>query len=155
MTFSYTANPWASPDVPIDDVRFLIGDTTTPGLLQDGEILGLLANNANDPYGAAVEACTSLMAHFAREVDKTVGNASISASQRFKAYALLRTQIQAASTRHGGAPVPYAGGISIADMQSDLEDDDHVPSQFTVGMMDSHDSGESGQSNSFTEVTPE
>jgi hypothetical protein len=91
MTFTYTADP---TNVPIDMVRFIIGDTDANApLLADSEIEFLIATKGS-ANSAAQAACVKLMAKFAREVDYTIGPESVSASQRFEQYKLLLKELK-------------------------------------------------------------
>lgn len=146
MGWTYTASPYPipwpyvvglpAPQPCIDTVRFLLGDTIeTDPQLQDGEVAGLLAQNAGSPYQAAIEGCRALASYFARQADKSVGDLHILASQRSRAYLLLIKDLEAQAMRHD-APTPYMGGISVADKQIDQDDDDVVGPAFVKDMMD-------------------
>lgn len=146
MAYTYTATPYPvpwpyivgspPPQTCIDTVRFILGDTLeSDPQLQDGEVVGLLAQNVGDPYQSAIEGCRALATRYARQADKSVGDLRISASQKSKAYEAMVLQIQAQAIRFA-TPVSYAGGISEADRQIDLEDDDRVEPAFSKGMMD-------------------
>lgn len=146
MAWTYNAqpfpDPWpyiagqAIPQSCVDTVRFLIGDTdTSDQQLQDGEIQGTLTWNNGDPYQAAIESCRALALKYARQADKTVGDLHLVNSQRSKAYAAMVQQIIAQSLRHG-APTPYAGGISIPEIEEDRTNTDLVQPSFTKGFMD-------------------
>lgn len=161
MPYNYEGNPFfGTPPYTgqalIDTVRFLVGDTdSSDWQLLDGEIVGLFANNNSDVYGTAIEACRVLMAKFARQVNKNVGNASIEAADRMEHYKSLRQELQMASMRHGGAPTIYVGGISQADRETDREDDDVVQPAFDVGGMDNPDNAIDLVSGvGFTQVVP-
>ena len=76
MTWTYSGNPGAST---LDEVRFLIQDTdTNDQQLQDEEINYLITANG-DPYGAAVAACSALLARLASlsSESKKVGDLSL------------------------------------------------------------------------------
>lgn len=91
MGWTYTADP---QNVPIDLVRFLIGDTNTNDqLLADAEIAYLIISKGS-PQSAAHGACIQLMAKFAREVDYTIGPESVKASQRFEHYKQLCKELK-------------------------------------------------------------
>ena len=69
MGWTYGGDPSASAK---DAVRFLVGDTdSTDQLLQDGEITYLLSQYNNAPLNAAIRACETIMAKFARMADET------------------------------------------------------------------------------------
>ena len=131
MTWTYTSTDPGGTNK--DWVRLKIGDTSSGDqLLQDEEITALLTD-AGAKRRAAVLACRSIGARFARRADKGVGKLNIAASQAAKAYfdlALTLEREQAVSV------APYAGGISIADKEIDLSDSDRVDPLFTVGQYD-------------------
>lgn len=155
MAWTYSGAPFADPATKqslIDSVRFLIGDTQeTDQQLQDQEIVGLLALNSSDPrtqasfpipsvtyspYQAAIAACVTLAAQYSRAAgSKTVGDTSISKGNIAQAYTKLARELRQQAMRYD-SPVPYAGGISQGDMETDADNDDLVQPQFTIGMDD-------------------
>lgn len=117
----------------LDRVRFLVGDTDTDDKqVQDGEInyiVGLLGS----VYGAAAAICEALAAKYARKCDKSVGDLSLSMSQKSTAYRAM-----AASLRSQGSVLctPTAGGISISDKESEESDSDRVTPVFARGQFE-------------------
>lgn len=129
MSFSY--EPGASDK---DTVRLLVGDTDeTKRQLHDEEIAWFLAQNSS-VYVAASEAAKAIAALYARQVDKEVGDLSISASQRQKHYLDLAKQLR---SRAALSVAPYAGGISRSDKQSVESNTDRVRPAFERGQWDS------------------
>jgi len=129
MAWTYAGDPAASN---LATVRFLIGDTdTTDQLLNDAEI-NYLISVAGGNYEAGARAIDQIIAS-GRLVDKTVGDISISGSAR----ALDLRQVQR-SLRYSGSlsALPYAGGISVADMESQRRDSDIPTPAFTKGQFD-------------------
>lgn len=112
MGWSYSYNPQNSAK---DQVRFLVGDTDeSDPLLDDREILYLLAQYNNAPINAAIRACEAIMGKFARMVNEQVGGVKIDFTERIKSMDYLkRALIQRIATED---IQPYAGGISISDM---------------------------------------
>ena len=138
MTWTYNAS---DPSSPKDQVRLLIGDTIeTPAsmqLLQDEEILALLSLNDDDPLAAAVAAARSLAARFARYVDEVTGDLQRKYSQRFRQFMDLADDLsESANDPLRSRPIPYCGGISIADIQAHDEDEDRYPDIFKIGETD-------------------
>jgi hypothetical protein len=77
-----------------DKVRFLIGDTDeNEPLLQDEEIDFLLSENT-DIYLAASSAAESISAKFARQSDKSIGDAHTTYSQKAEAYHRLAERLK-------------------------------------------------------------
>jgi hypothetical protein len=169
MAWTYTASPFAYPptvQTTIDSVRFLVADTNAGDpQLQDGEIAGLLLQNSGDPTGAttntqdvyqtAIAAATSLMAKYTRLANRTVGDLSIDYASVAKQYQALIAQLSAQAIRHS-SPIPYAGGISLGDMEIDQGDDDVNQPNFSIGMDDNPDTAVSitGGNSGFSQAVP-
>ena len=136
MSYTYSGNPGASA---LDMVRFLIGDTSvvTDPQLTDAEITALLTITANNAYSASMECVKALLAKYSRVTDKSMGDLSISYSQRAKNYQSLLQQLRVQAVTMGGVAGPYAGGISISDKDANEDDSDLVKPAFRVGMHDS------------------
>jgi len=141
MTTTYSGNPSSSDN---DAVRFLVGDTgptapaTTPVfLMQDEEIAYLLTQYAS-PLSAAAAAADSLSAKFARQVDEFSGDLARKSSQKSKQYGDLADRLRKqASDPLTVVPVPFAGGISIADIETREDDVDRTGDIFNIGETDS------------------
>lgn len=142
MSWNYSGNPASSN---LDAVRFLIGDVdTTDQQLANEEINYLLAQAGNNVYKAAANGALSIASKYARLVDKSVGDLSLSYSQRKDAYEAMAARLtKQASSR---SAVPYAGGISVSDKEIDKTDADAVQPAFVRGQFDfpGVDDGESG-----------
>lgn len=135
--WSYSGDPRNSPK---DQVRFLVGDTDeSDPLLLDGEINYLLSTYQNNPFNAAIRACETIMAKFSRMVDETVGGVKISFSQRIKNMNLTRTMLVARLATE--QIKPYAGGISISDMQQVAQNADRPRQPMCLHEMENHQIG--------------
>jgi hypothetical protein len=138
QTWTYSGDPQSSD---LDKVRFLIGDTDqSDRLLGDEEILFLLSERSG-VYAASSIACLTLAARFSREVTKQVGDLKISAEQRAQHYRDLHEHYASQAGESGGMSpyvlsAPYAGGISIADRNAQIDDTDRVQPSFEIGSMD-------------------
>lgn len=133
MTFSYNLPILATS--PKDVIRMMIGDTDpTNPLLQDEEIAYILSKRPN-PYGAAAECCRSLAVRFASQVTTAAGDTKIAYSDITKAFA-ARAQAFESQAANSGAGLPYAGGISQSDKDSQVENTDRVQPQFVLGADD-------------------
>lgn len=120
MSWTYTDKPATNMK---DQVRFLCGDTDENApLLTDGEIDFLLLSKGS-PQSAAAEACVSIMAKLAREVDYTIGPESVSASKRFEHYKELHSKLSKSVI--SGLAVPSWEGT--VDVREDI---------FDIGMHD-------------------
>lgn len=137
MTWTYTGDPASSPG---DAVRFWVGDTTeTTPQLSDEEIAYLLSLTGGNVLQAAIAGCLQLANRYSSQVDFAVETElRVDLSQRAEAYATRAQELrnQAKLPGFGGlVPVPYAGGISVSDMQRQEQDGDRVPPGVVVGIM--------------------
>lgn len=139
MTFTYGGDPANSN---LEAVRFLLGDTVdATHVFEDEEINWALAENGNIYFAAALVADLAV-AQFSGGSEsnvktKTVGALSISYADKEKADEYRK---MAASLRVKGALnsviVPYSGGISIDDKETQEADTDWDKPYFTRGMHD-------------------
>ncbi len=141
MTWTYSS----SLATDKDRVRFLIGDTdTNDQLIQDEEITWLLAEHPS-VRSAAAEACEAIARKFARQVDVSVDDVRVSASQRAERYQNLAAALRAQDARTGKAiPLPSAPGLSQATKGDREADEDLVQpffrrNLFTVNRSDEDD----------------
>lgn len=131
MTFSY------NPTLPSnrDWIRFRLADTSSgTQRLSDEEIDGILTYHGGNRYRAAIACSLAIGAIYGTAVDKQVGRFKISASKKRTYYVdelpkLLEMEMATQA-------VPYAGGISKSDKQTNEEDTDRVKPFFTRGMDD-------------------
>lgn len=131
MAWSYSGNPGSSLK---DEVRFLLQDTDDcEQLMSDGEIEYLLASEGSALKGA-IRGIEILMTKYATWTDEKVGQVSVSFSQRVENLGKVLEQLRRRLGLRGA--VPYAGGISVADKQSQEADGDRVSPSFTRHMHD-------------------
>lgn len=115
-----------------DQVRFLVGDTSNSAsteLLADGEITWILTQETN-VYRAASAAAEAIAAKFSRLADTSVGDVSVSNSQKSAQYKDLAKRLALKATKRGSAAA-FAGGISIADRDTRIDDTDRVSPFFS------------------------
>lgn len=130
MSWSYSGDPSSSDS---DQVRFIIGDTNTDDqLVSDEEIAWSLTQGSI--YNAAAICARSIAASFSRFADKSVDDLKISYSQKSAQYSKLADNLESKDA-HKSLGV-YAGGISVADKQSNEENTDRVSPSFTRGITD-------------------
>lgn len=130
MTWTYSGDP-SSTDR--DAVRFLVGDTdNTDQLFTDEEIAYALTQG--DSYTAAARLARNLASKYARYSDESIGDLSISYSQRYKHFTEIAKQLELESSR---GVTPYAGGISVADKATVTADTDRIQTSIKVGVHDS------------------
>jgi len=136
MTWSYSGNPASSAN---DAIRFLIGDTDTNDQLLSNEEIAWLnlqvtgsSTSTDQLYSTAHDAATSIAAKFTRLADKSIGDFSVSYSQKAEQYRQLSLDLKAQALRDS-APIPYAGGLSYSDKEIDIGDNDMVQPYFRTG----------------------
>lgn len=152
MTWTYTSSSLGTSSTNADlmAVRLTIGDTdTTDQQLQNEEIRYLLAT-----YGgvtdASIHAAEALAAKYARQVDKKVGDLSISASAKVEHYTTIASSLRNSVSV---AALPYAGGTSISRKETVAADSDRVSPSVWRGLHDDPSNPQSGGSLSSTAST--
>lgn len=143
MSWSYSGDPSSSP---LDEVRFLTGDTQQDDqFLSNEEILYnikmVYGNNppASGNFLPAAYCADLLVARYSRAADETVGDVSVSYSQRFKNFTDLAGQLRRRAT-FAGVPV-YVGGISLADKAANDTNPDNPQLAFKIDGMNNKSSG--------------
>lgn len=124
-----------------DRFRRLIGDTNPASpQFTDAEVQVYLDDfpvpDGTAPYRAAIEACQDLQAKYARDVNRTLGQASVSGGDRAKAYADLATRLRARSTQATGLVPMEVGGITRAEHRNVRENRGLVQPMFRRDMYD-------------------
>ncbi len=119
--------------IDFDKIRTWVGDTNEADpLLTDNELEYALAEGGTIK-GAAALAAEWISAKFARQADKSVGDLSISYSQRAQQYAALAVRLRGRTAR---VVLPYFGGISQSAKDAREADTDRVKPAFTTTMLD-------------------
>lgn len=135
----WTYDPGALMTSTLYQVRRLIGDTKQNDPQINDEEVNFCLSLYPNVYLAAAEAARQIAANYARQVDivqaGTGGNLTTNYSQRSKAFSLLAATLEQRGMSRG-AFMPYAGGISQADKQTQEDNADRVQPQFVIGMMD-------------------
>lgn len=127
-------------NVPLDLVRFLIGDTVcAQAFLSDAEIEALIALEGGAGY-AAVRAAESIAGQLARKIDIRTGAVAKSLSQQFDHYMTLAKKLQAQADAGGlgtgGAGAPIFTALTKDDKLQDREDEGLVQPNFRIGQDD-------------------
>ena len=152
MTWTYGGDPPANAR---DAIRFLTGDTDTNDQLLSDEEIAWVNNQVTGSdaattglYDAGYRCCLTIASKFSRLADKSVGDLSVAMSQKAASYRLQADEIQGLAAREGNVPTPYAGGISIADKDTDQGNSDIVQPFFSRGQFtDRRDNADSVVSN--------
>lgn len=132
MSWTYSGDPTTTTR---DELRYLIQDTDTDHQqFSNEELAYLLTEHSDDPNVAAVHACETLIAKYARLADKSVGDLSISYSQIGKQYESLLKQVRRRAA--AASMTPWLGGRDITDKDSNEADSSLVQPAFKRGLMD-------------------
>ena len=124
MAWTYGNDPSSSTR---DAVRFLVQDIdTNRQLVSDEEIAFALAEHTNTYFAAALVADSLALAK-GNIATKRVGDLSITYDPSF--YGRLAKMLRRQGALRTG--VPYAGGISVADKETNEADTDRVQPMFT------------------------
>lgn len=134
MSWNYSGDPRTSTK---DEVRFWLQDTDPADkLIEDEEILYVLVTEP-EPIKAAASICDALSVRYSREADRQLGDFRVSLSQKAIAFAQRAKDLRTSAARNiGRLPIPYAGGISASDKQSQALNPDRVKPAFQLGMHD-------------------
>jgi hypothetical protein len=134
-TYDNTLLSTSTANADVMAIRLMIGDRL-PGrqLFYDAEILYQISQFAN-LYLAGAELCRNLSLQYATQVDIVQGELKTNYSQITKMFAERAAILESRGMAIGGA-MPYAGGISVADKQSYVDDTDRVMPQYDLGMTD-------------------
>lgn len=132
--WTYSGDPSSSLR---DAVRFLIRDTDEANAkVSDEEIAWLLTQNNDDVYSAAIYAADNVATYFSNQIrTKTVGALSITYAATATEYRLLAKDLRLRRIRFG-AFIPYSGGISKSDKETNESDTDWSKPAFSRGMHD-------------------
>lgn len=124
----------------MDTTRLLIGDTgeTATFLLTDEGINAMLTFNAANIYSTAAALADGLAARYSARVNLSVDGLSVSNSDRAKAFRDLASRLrsQAITSAAGGLGSPFVGGVSVADMRTNGQNQDRVQPAFRRGQFD-------------------
>lgn len=124
MTFTY--------DLPIASdlhrVRLYIHDTDSATAQYQDEELDELLSEESDPLAAAILAVDGLIGRYSRIGTFRVGDTSIDGLEIVKGYRFIADALRARQT---GAPLPYAGGIDVTDVENRQADSTRVTPSFT------------------------
>lgn len=119
MTWTYSGNPTESDLMAL---RFAIQDTVEADPQFTDEELGYLLGAAGGSVTrATVAAIETLVAKYSRQADRTVGDLSVSASQRADHYRELLAQVQGSAS--AGALVAPAAPAVFTAQRADYDPD--------------------------------
>ncbi len=134
----YGGNPAGDPS---DAVRLRVGDTDTSTdaeLLTDVEYDYFLTLSGGVILPAAIQAAQSLAAMFARQARVSHGPSSVDPTKRATDFWALADRLE---DEIGLTASMDAGGISIADKETQESDTDRVVPSFAVGQDDHRGTG--------------
>lgn len=131
MTWTYFSSQVQTSDLYY--IRLRIGDNSSGDpLMQDEEIQAVIAD-VGDRLFAASRCARTIAGLFSRRVRKSAGRLSLDSQQAAQAYLKLAGELAAEAALKAQ---PYAGGISISDKESQLDNSDRVAPQFFIGQTD-------------------
>jgi len=130
--FSYNSGDLSTD---LNQVRLLINDTDSSNPEFQDEEINFFIDSESNVFGAASVACQALAVKYAQQVDKSVGDLKLSASQKFKHYSELADKYTS-SAKTKGTPQVYAGGISVSDKNTQEVDTDRVAPSFERDQFD-------------------
>lgn len=124
MTWTY------DPGLPTDRdwVRLKIGDTDTADQILSDEEIDALLEDASSKEWAARDAVDAILSRFARSVDRSMGDLSVSLSSKFDHFEKLAVKLEAQAKRRSAL-----SGIPLYEPASGADPRDPI---FGVGMMD-------------------
>ena len=121
---SFTNDPVCNP---IDRIRLLTGDVDSydEGLSDEVYIYVYKRNNNNENL-SALECLRYLLAKYANYVTEKAGGLFVKESERYEQYrSLYDMYTKNPATMLLNTPKPFAGGISISDMQTNEANPDN------------------------------
>lgn len=145
----YTDDPAGTPT---DEVRFLVGDTTSPYDLTDNEVVYLLGLENGNANRAAARAAETLAAKYTKAYEEKRVGPLLLRSYSDKAGRFSKLAKALWSRASATTVVPFAGGISVTDKANREADTDVVQPTFKRTMMDYP--GGSGDTASDEELRP-
>lgn len=132
MTWSY--NPATIATTPKDQVRLLVGDVKEKEpQLQDEELAVAMTLAGSNIYAQAAAAARLIAARYAREVDAVQGELRQMFSARMTRYLTMAKLWEAKLDVDPTAAMPSAGGISVADKNSNRDNGDATRPSFWRG----------------------
>lgn len=127
----YTANPATSAT---DRVRLHVGDINDDiELLSDAEYQYYLTKYNGSERRAALDAARAILFKITRYSRQRTGDIEVYGAEWFKNYRDALMMMLTNPELTIAIPVPYAGGISTSDMQSNADNSDNVAPQMYIG----------------------
>jgi len=142
MTWTYTGDPAANTR---DEVRFLVGDTDKDDALVQDEEINYAIGVESSTLRAAVRVSRAIAAHYARAVEKQVGDLKIKAGEKYKNYLDIMKALEEEAAGSIPGASPFAGGISTSQKETQENNSDRVAPYFSRDMMDNPNSGSSAE----------
>lgn len=136
MTWTYDVVLLEDPTKgPLYQTRLIVGDTNVDApLLQDEEI-NFYVNSESSVWFAAADAAQSIAAKSASKISKSIGELSAQFDQLYQHYDALAKRLRLLAPRMTSVGV-YVGGMSRADMQSNVDNPDLNVVDFFIGIDD-------------------
>lgn len=112
----------------IDRVRLTVGDTLPDPILDDTTYQFLLDKYENNETRAAIEAAQMILFSLARYTRERAGDIEVYGADYFRNYSqALKDWLSNPNLNNSiASAMPYAGGISVADMKANADNTDNV-----------------------------
>ncbi len=148
MVWSYSGDPSQGDK---DAVRFLIQDVDEASPLVSDEEIAYTLTLCGSPLTAAIRCLKALVVRYSQLANKSVGDLSIDYTARAQNFRMLAKDLEKDLVTEGGNVGIFAGGISVAQKDTEREDTDRVPPSFKKGITD-NDSTEDDQPSGVNEL---
>ena len=133
MTFSYSNNPGTSSR---DLLRFLTGETTQELSVLSDEEIDYLLTQQTDVTQAAITAVKRILAALSQDNLVSADGITRDIKGRREALTALLTNLKQETILTGTGAVPFVGGVSRDEEETQRERTDRVPHSFELGRDD-------------------
>lgn len=120
---AYTGNP---ADSALDRIRLAVGDTLPQPILDDDTYQWLLDKYQDNETRAAIDAAQMILFNLTRYVRERTGDIEVYGGNFFDNYRDALMEWLRNPNLSSIVAMPYAGGISVSDMQANNDNPDNV-----------------------------
>ena len=138
--------PWGgNPDIDeADAVRALVGDMDASNPLLEDRVYTMICANEARLYFRGAMAAHMLAGKYARDITTRVGDLWYEAKTRSGHFLDLARRLRIEGQRRAVC-APFAGGVTVTDVETRKDDTSVTQPAFEVGMMDYEPPDESGE----------
>lgn len=119
----YTGNP---ADSALDRIRLTVGDTLPQPILDDDTYQWLLEKYEDNETRAATDAAQMILFNLTRYARERTGDIEVYGAEYFNNYRRALEDWLRNPNLSAIIAVPYAGGISVSDMEANRNNPDNV-----------------------------